>query len=135
VRGAPLRARWRVLPAARAGGGGLKCALNLAFADRYGWQRDELYYAVAGRHLHWFLTELREEVSSMSALLAVVERAAETNLLLAEDYLPRSAVGDQGGPEAGHQHPRQPAARFKTALPRSVLASSSSTRWLMRRGM
>jgi hypothetical protein len=50
---------------------------------------------------HWFLTEQREEVSSMSALLAVVERAAETNLLLAEDYLARNPVGDQGAPEAG----------------------------------
>ena len=50
---------------------------------------------------HWFLTEQREEVSSMSALLAVVERAAETNLLLAEEYLARNAVGDQGAPEAG----------------------------------
>jgi ferritin len=50
---------------------------------------------------HWFLTEQREEVSSMSALLAVVERAAETNLLLAEDYLARNPVGDQGVPEAG----------------------------------
>jgi hypothetical protein len=29
----------------------LKSALNLAFAGRYGWQRDELYYLVAGRHL------------------------------------------------------------------------------------
>jgi hypothetical protein len=47
------------------------------------------------------LTEQREEVSSMSALLAVVERAAETNLLLAEDYLARNPVGDQGVPEAG----------------------------------
>jgi hypothetical protein len=47
------------------------------------------------------LTEQREEVSSMSALLAVVERAAETNLLLAEDYLARTAVGDQGAPEPG----------------------------------
>ena len=37
----------------------------------------------------------------MSALLAVVERAAKTNLLLAEDYLARNPVGDQGGPEAG----------------------------------
>jgi ferritin len=56
---------------------------------------------VGEQFLHWFLTEQREEVSSMSALLAVVERAAETNLLLAEDYLARNAVGDQGAPEAG----------------------------------
>jgi hypothetical protein len=47
------------------------------------------------------LTEQREEVASMSALLAVVERAAETNVLLAEEYLARNPVGDQGAPEAG----------------------------------
>jgi bacterioferritin B len=56
---------------------------------------------VGEQFLHWFMTEQREEVSSMSALLAVVERAAETNLLLAEDYLARNPVGDQGAPDAG----------------------------------
>ena len=56
---------------------------------------------VGEQFLHWFLTEQREEVSSMSALLAVVERAATTNLLLVEEYLARNAVGDQGAPEAG----------------------------------
>ncbi len=37
----------------------------------------------------------------MSALLAVVERASKTNVLLAEEYLARNAVGDQGAAEAG----------------------------------
>jgi hypothetical protein len=32
----------------------------------------------------------------MSDLLSVVERASESNILLAEDYLSRNAVGDQG---------------------------------------
>jgi len=31
----------------------------------------------------------------MSALLSVVERASESNILLAEDYLSRNPVGDQ----------------------------------------
>ena len=56
---------------------------------------------VGEQFLHWFLQEQREEVSSMSALLAVVKRAADSNLLLVEDYLARNAVGDQGAPEAG----------------------------------
>ena len=29
----------------------VKCALTFAVAGRYGWHRDELYYAVAGLHL------------------------------------------------------------------------------------
>jgi ferritin len=51
---------------------------------------------VGEQFLHWFLQEQREEVSSMSALLSVVERASESNILLAEDYLARNPVGDQG---------------------------------------
>jgi ferritin len=47
---------------------------------------------VGEQFLGWFLQEQREEVASMSALLSVVERAAVSNLLLAEDYLARTAV-------------------------------------------
>jgi ferritin len=51
---------------------------------------------VGEQFLHWFLQEQREEVASMSALLSLVHRAAESNLLLAEEQLARSQVGDQG---------------------------------------
>ena len=54
---------------------------------------------VGEQFLHWFLSEQREEVASMSALLAIVERAAGSNILLVEEYLARAAVGEQG-PEA-----------------------------------
>src|SRR5262245_10153562 len=56
---------------------------------------------VGEQFLHWFLQEQREEVSSMSDLLKVVERASESNILLAEDYLSRNPVGDQGAPDGG----------------------------------
>jgi bacterioferritin B len=46
--------------------------------------------------MHWFLKEQREEVSSMSDLLKLVERALESNILLAEESLARTPVGDQG---------------------------------------
>jgi|SRR5581483_9231374 len=51
---------------------------------------------VGEQFLHWFLQEQREEVSSMSSLLAVVRRASDSNLLLADEYLARVTVGDQG---------------------------------------
>jgi bacterioferritin B len=51
---------------------------------------------VGAQFLDWFLKEQREEVSSMSSLLAIVERATESNLLLAEDYLARVQIGDEG---------------------------------------
>ena len=41
---------------------------------------------VGEQFLHWFLQEQREEVSSMGALLAVVERSRD-NVMLIEDYL------------------------------------------------
>jgi bacterioferritin B len=58
---------------------------------------------VGEQFLHWFLQEQREEVSSMSTLLAIVERAAASNLLLAEEYLARTPSGGEapaGAPPA-----------------------------------
>jgi bacterioferritin B len=54
---------------------------------------------VGEQFLHWFLQEQREEVSSMSHLLATVERAGE-NLLLVEDHLARTG-GEDSPLEAG----------------------------------
>ena len=51
---------------------------------------------VGEQFLHWFLQEQREEVSSMSDLLSIVERATASNILLAEEYLARAQVGDAG---------------------------------------
>jgi ferritin len=60
---------------------------------------------VGERFLAWFLKEQLEETSSMSDLLRTVERAAQTNILLAEDYLSRSQPGD-----GGHDADSPPAA-------------------------
>jgi ferritin len=46
---------------------------------------------VGEQFLHWFFEEQREEVASMSALLAIVERSKD-NLLLVEDYLARTGA-------------------------------------------
>jgi ferritin len=48
---------------------------------------------VGEQFLHWFLQEQREEVSSMGALLAVVERSRD-NVMLIEDYLARESGGE-----------------------------------------
>ena len=55
---------------------------------------------VGEQFMHWFLQEQREEESSMTALLATVERALQSNILLAEDFLARAPVGDQGAATA-----------------------------------
>ncbi|MBA2331963.1 MAG: ferritin [Actinobacteria bacterium] len=58
---------------------------------------------VAEQFLHWFLQEQREEIASMSALLAVAERSRE-NVMLIEDYLARETGGasalEAGAPPA-----------------------------------
>jgi ferritin len=48
---------------------------------------------VGEQFLHWFLQEQREEVASMTELLAIVERGRD-NLLHVEEYLSRHAGGD-----------------------------------------
>jgi hypothetical protein len=48
----------------------LKCALALAVAGRYGWHRDELYYAVAGQHVQGGYVEF----PPVTALLAALDR-------------------------------------------------------------
>jgi len=57
---------------------------------------------VGEQFMGWFLKEQLEEVSSMSALLAVVERAAGSNIQFAEEYLARMASEgvDPGAPPA-----------------------------------
>ena len=46
--------------------------LHLAVAGRYGWQRDELYYAVAGRHLQGGYVEFPPLTALLSALARVL---------------------------------------------------------------
>lgn len=67
--------------------------------------RDEQDY-VGEQFLGWFLAEQREEVASMTNLLAVIDRAGTDNLLLVEDHLARgtpsaAAPSTQAPPAAG----------------------------------
>jgi ferritin len=48
---------------------------------------------VGEQFMHWFLQEQREEVSSMSSLLDVVERSKH-DVMQVEDYLAREAGGE-----------------------------------------
>jgi ferritin len=51
---------------------------------------------IGEQFLQWFLKEQLEEMSSMAALLRTVERANAVNILLAEDYLARTAGAPDG---------------------------------------
>ena len=46
--------------------------------------------------MQWFIKEQTEEVSTMSDLLRVVERAKDSPLLI-EEYLARESLGEDGG--------------------------------------
>jgi ferritin len=46
--------------------------------------------------MQWFIKEQVEEVATASDLLRVVERARD-NPLLAEEYLARESLGEEGG--------------------------------------
>ena len=70
---------------------------------------------VGEQFLHWFLQEQREEVSSMGALLTVVERSRD-NVMLIEDFLAREAVGDDGDDRRAR---RRRVARSKRLLIRA----------------
>lgn len=61
--------------------------------------RDEGDY-VGEQFMQWFLEEQVEEVSSMSTLLTIIDRAGD-NLFNVEDFLARETVGDSGAPGAG----------------------------------
>ncbi|HYF27289.1 MAG TPA: ferritin [Baekduia sp.] len=50
--------------------------------------------------MQWFLKEQVEEVSTMSDLLRIVQRA-EQDPLRAEEFLARESIGDGGGEDAG----------------------------------
>jgi ferritin len=57
--------------------------------------RDEGDYQ-GEQFMQWFIKEQVEEVSTMSDLLRIVQRSTE-NPLLAEEYLARESIGDEGG--------------------------------------
>ena len=63
-------------------------------ASLTGVAREEGDY-LSEQFLRWFLKEQVEEVASMSALLTVVKRSADSPMLI-EDYLAREHSGNQG---------------------------------------
>ncbi len=50
----------------------VKCALTFSVAGRYGWHRDELYYAVAGLHLQGGYVEFPPVTALLAALARVL---------------------------------------------------------------
>src|SRR5262249_35254874 len=87
----------------------LKCVLTFAVAGRYGWHRDELYYAVAGLHLQGGYVEFPPVTALLAALARVlfgwslVGLRAFTLLAAAGTVLVGGLVAPQLGPARGPQ--------------------------------
>ena len=105
-RASPSRRRVRRRGRARSGSRSSRRSASPTTSSRLAKLAREETDLVGEQFLHWFLQEQREEVASMSSLLAVVERAQD-NLLLAEEYLARTSGG--GEDEAAPRR-RSPAA-------------------------
>ena len=86
----------------------------------------------AEQFLQWFVKEQVEEVALMGDLLNVVERSKE-NLLLAEDYIARESLGEEGsdptappvGPAGGRRAGSYPGFRRRRSLGTPCLSPAS----------
>ncbi len=65
--------------------------LDLAVADKN---------HIARRFLDWFVDEQLEEVTTMTSLVAIIQRAGEERLILVEDYLARGGAARLESPAA-----------------------------------
>ena len=55
---------------------------------------------IAGRFLDWFVDEQLEEVTTMTSLVAIIQRAGKERLILVEDYLARGGAASLESPAA-----------------------------------
>src|SRR5438876_2755201 len=105
-----------------------KCALNFAFAGRYGWQRDELYYAVAGRHLQGGYVEFPPVTALLSAVArllfgwSLVGFRAFAILAGAATIVVAALVARELGGRAPCADPRRRRRRFLAAADRDERA-------------
>jgi len=94
--GRPLALDWEAFQEWAASGWGITlalaalcCVVHLLFSGRYGYFRDELYFAACGEHLDWGYVDQ----APLIALIARVSRAALGDSLFALRFLPALASG------------------------------------------
>jgi hypothetical protein len=96
ARGEPLAPAWPFLRDWVAGGRGIvfvlacaSCLLHFLFSGRYGYFRDELYFAACGEHLAWGYVDQ----APLIALIARVSRLLLGDSLFALRFFPALASG------------------------------------------